>query len=531
MQVADVAQGFGFLAGVPPFLRRRVSLQEARETVARRLADREPDFVALVKRTIYGNPASPYLALLRIAGCEYGDLARLVRQEGVEGALQVLYRRGVYLSVDEFKGLRAVARGSDTFQVDTLQLRNGSAAHHLQGQSSGSSGSRTVAPVDLAAVRDWAINFRLFLHSRRADGWKHAVWAVPGGTTLIIVLLNGAVGTAPVRWFTQVPPGGPGIHPRYLWSERALRWGSLLAGMQLPRPEHVPLDDPLPVARWMQAVIQSGRTPRLSTFASSAVRLCQAATGAGIDIRGAQVTMFGESTTGARLATVRGAGVEPTVGYGSMECGIIGYGCLASSAPDDVHLFHDLHAVIQPGMSSVQGLMPPRTLLMTSLRAAAHFVLLNVSAGDEAVLTRRACGCPLEEPGWTTHLHAIRSFEKLTAGGMTFRDADVSRLLEEVLPARFGGGPTDYQLVEEVIHDGNSRLRLFVEPRIGPLDASAVVETFLGSLGAASTADQVMAHQWRGASLLSVVRESPRSTGGKILHLHQAGRSPGARVQ
>ena len=34
--------------------------------------------------------------------------------------------------------------------------------------------------------------------------------------------------------------------------------------------------------------------------------------------------------------------------------------------------------------------------------------------------------------------------EKLNAGGMTFLDTDIVRLLERDLPARFGGGPTDF---------------------------------------------------------------------------------------
>ena len=38
---------------------------------------------------------------------------------------------------------------------------------------------------------------------------------------------------------------------------------------------------------------------------------------------------------------------------------------------------------------------------------------------------------------------------------MTFLDSDVIRVLEEVLPARFGGGPTDFQLVEQEDDDGH----------------------------------------------------------------------------
>jgi hypothetical protein len=138
-------------------------------------------------------------------------------------------------------------------------------------------------------------------------------------------------------------------------------------------------------------------------------------------------------------------------------------------------------------------------------------------------MAQRWCGCPLDQFGWTTHLHTIRSFEKLSAGGMTFLDRDVVKVLEEVLPARFGGGTTDYQLLEDEDADGRARLRLLVHPRLGPLDASAVAETFLAAIGADSGPERVMALHWRQAGFPEVERREPISTAsGKILHLHSA---------
>ena len=56
--------------------------------------------------------------------------------------------------------------------------------------------------------------------------------------------------------------------------------------------------------------------------------------------------------------------------------------------------------------------------------------------GDQGVLARRDCGCPLDGIGWQSiPLDNVCSFEKLTSGGMTFLDVDVIRVLEEVLPA------------------------------------------------------------------------------------------------
>jgi hypothetical protein len=125
--------------------------------------------------------------------------------------------------------------------------------------------------------------------------------------------------------------------------------------------------------------------------------------------------------------------------------------------------------------------------------------------------------------------YTIRSFEKLTAAGMTFVDADVIRVLEEVLPTRFGGGPTDYQFVEGD-EAGQPRIRLLGSPDVGPLDSDLVVDTFLTAISRGSRAEGIMGLVWRDAKLVSVERRTPFSTAsGKILHLHTR-RTPSQRV-
>ena len=141
--------------------------------------------------------------------------------------------------------------------------------------------------------------------------------------------------------------------------------------------------------------------------------------------------------------------------------------------------------------------------------------------GDQAELDQRPCGCPMADLGWTTHLSGIRSYEKLTAGGMTFLDTDIIRVLEDVLPARFGGGPTHYQLVEEEDDGGRARLRLLVDPAAGALDPAQVADAFLSAIGGGTGVERVMELEWRQARILEVRRERPRSApSGKISHLH-----------
>lgn len=300
-----------------------------------------------------------------------------------------------------------------------------------------------------------------------------------------------------------------------------MRWTSQLAGVPLPRPEHVPLDDPRPILGWLTESLGAGARPHLFSFTSSAVALCRAAARAGADLTGAHLTVVGEPVTAARMRVLRDSGAEVAPRYAIIECSSIGHGCLSPEVSDEVHFLSDLHALVQPGPElSVAG-VSRSALFLSSLRLAAPFVLLNVSMGDEAVVTERACGCPLARLGWATHLHTIRSPEKLTAGGMTFLDTDVVRVLEEVLPARFGGGPTDYQLLEEEAADGRPRLRLLVHPAIGALDGARVVDTFLTAVGKTGGAAEVMARMWHDAGFLNVDRRPPYATPtGKILHLH-----------
>jgi hypothetical protein len=213
-------------------------------------------------------------------------------------------------------------------------------------------------------------------------------------------------------------------------------------------------------------------------------------------------------------------GAEALTSYGSSEAGRIGYGCAARDASDDQHHYHDMVALVQPGPGGEHAPLPARALLTTSIRATAPLILLNVSLGDEAELINRSCGCPLEKVGWSMHIRHVRSFEKLSAGGMTLLDHDVVRILETILPDRFGGGPLDYQLIEEETADGRPQLRLLVHPKVGPLDEPTVADAFLAAIGGGSGAERVMELQWRQGGVVQVERRAPLvSAAGKVLHV------------
>src|SRR5262245_53073601 len=374
----DLGAGARLLARLPGFLRHPLDLTAAGTILRRRLAAREGDFLSLARQRIYQHPGSPYRELLRLAGCEFGDVARLVQTEGLEAALRILYRHGVYLTVEELKGRRPIMRGEATVAWDPLGFRNPGSSARFAAQTSGSRGPRAPVVLDLDFLADLAVDRALALAARGGRDWRAAYWDVPGGG-LGAILVSAKAGMLPVRWFSPVDPGLPGFHPRYRWSARLARCGSLLAGKALPVPRHVSVADPLPIARWMASVLEHGETPFLTTYSSPAVRLCRAAQAAGIWLGGAHLALYGEPVTDARVAVIRKAGAEVIPVYVTMESGRIGDGCLAPEAADEVHLFHDFHAVIQPDATDARPGLPAGALLLTSLRATASVTLLNVS--------------------------------------------------------------------------------------------------------------------------------------------------------
>ena len=80
-----------FVLGLPRFLRRQqVTVDEAKAAVRRDLAARNGNFLTLARRAIFENPRSPYRPLLRLAGCELGDIESAVRNKGLEATLEDL---------------------------------------------------------------------------------------------------------------------------------------------------------------------------------------------------------------------------------------------------------------------------------------------------------------------------------------------------------------------------------------------------------------------------------------------------------
>jgi hypothetical protein len=94
-------------------------------------------------------------------------------------------------------------------------------------------------------------------------------------------------------------------------------------------------------------------------------------------------------------------------------------------------------------------------------------------------------------------------------------------VLEEVLPARFGGSPLDYQLLEEEDEQGFTRLCLLVSAKVDIADEANVIEAVLDALGQSSVAADAARAIWSQARTLQVQRKEPIWTErGKLMPLH-----------
>jgi hypothetical protein len=517
---SSLAGGLRFAGKLPHFLRTKMETEQAEDILKNRLQNREKRFLSLVKKCIYEHKNNPYFLLLEHAGCEYGDIENLVAHEGVEGTLGDLLHNGVFLRVDEYKGHASVQRGSLRLKIDQSQLWNPFSSFHVPVKSGGSRGSGTPVRMDFDFISESAVNSCLMFHARNGFDWIKADWEVPGRGALFRLLKFSRFGQPPRKWFSQVDPAASDLHPRYRWSANILRWGSLMAGVPLPKVEYVPPDDPMPIILWLKQTLDDGRTPCVFTFPSSAVILCHIASESGIDLKGARFLISGEPITEAKLKTITQAGGIPLSRYGTVECGPLGYGCLHPKKADDMHLLSDLHAFVQADDLADELGMPAGGVFVTSLNDSEPFMFLNVSMGDQAVLEEINCGCALQDLGWKTHISQIRSFEKLTGAGMTFLDTDIIQILEEILPSRFGGAPTDYQLIEGENERGEPVLQLRIHPSLGPLDEEQVIQVFLQSISAGQGSARIVGFTWEKTGLLQVDRRPPQgSSSGKILHL------------
>ncbi len=492
------------------FVRAPVTTAEATELVRARVANREPAFLALVRRTVYRHRNSPYRRLLDHAGCTYADLVQQVQRDGLDATLRRLAEQGVYVTQAEMKGRADIMRGSLRFRATPEQFDNPLVRPQFVVPTSGSSGRQLAVGRSLAELAEIDDVVAVALATCGMSRPAYVKWS----TLPHAVMENLHLGSSVVGWFNPVGSIPLAVRALQAWVAAIVR----LSGGEMAWPREHLLTAPDTLADWLRQQLGTHGPILMDATASSAVRVSAAATEGGISLAGLCWMPWGEPLTPAREQIITASGAMTLPVYSTVETGPIAVACANRTVADAMHVrgerFVVGHRSADDDAPSVPALAPADSgvagaLLVTTLGPAAPKIMLNAETGDAAEFLPGRCGCLLEDVGLTRRIANIRSVEKLTGEGVTLVGTDLVAIIEETLPRVLGGRMGDFQLLEAERGDGTVRLLLRVRPTVPDLDANRARSILLGAIAAQSPHHEHMARLLDAASTVQVEREDP----------------------
>jgi len=428
---------------------------------------------------------------------------------------------GVYLTSDEYKGKKEVVRGAESFLVSPgdFERRDTSAGFTIQ-----SSGTRNT-PVRTFSSLEWRtlhiMQFAIFFSAHDLFSCAHALYEPMVTGRVIFALINAKLGITTERWFAIRVPVDSWREGKYrhLTTYPTVIMGKWF-GPGIAKPEFLDMGDIGPIVEWVLEKRREGKNCCITTVFSNAVRIARGALAMGVSLEGTKFQASGEPLTESKRRVIEETGARVAPRYGPGGGNGAALGCGNPSFIDEMHVPQNVLTFVEHLRPLDHSDPPIYPLLVTTLHPAAPRLLLNVENGDYVTMKNRDCGCPLQRVGFTQHLHTIRSFEKFTTEGRNYSTADLFGLLESTIPSEFGGGPGDYQLVEEEDDNAQTRLTLLVHPNVGEVNKERLLTVLQEGLTNAST-DRAGVRIWQEAGTLRVRRQVPYSSQrGKTLPLH-----------
>ena len=251
---------------------------------------------------------------------------------------RALHDHGVYVTLEEFKGLRPLSRPGARARAPAEDFDNPLATLHYtarraaRGVARGASSSTSICSSTRAPIT------RSFSKRPTRDADRFAIWhpAPPGAVGIKNALIQAKLGRPPERWFSQTR--SVDASRRHELFTRALVVSARLHGSRMPRPEHTPAADVGRVVDWLAQARAAGTPPVLITTPSACVRTCREAIDTGRDIADTLFVLVGEPYTAAKAEVVAAAGARADAHYAMAEAGLIGLACQDADALDDVHL-------------------------------------------------------------------------------------------------------------------------------------------------------------------------------------------------
>ncbi len=503
-------------------LRQPLSLEQSASIVRSRLMKRKENFLEMLEKTVFGFERSPYRILLERAGFTRGSVRELVENHGIEATLGLLYEKGVFVDLLEFKGKKNVVRGKDTFRFAEKDFSNPLLTAGLGTRSGGTRSSGTKVTVPLEYIQQHNPYNVLASHACDMMHRPVIIWLpiLPAGEGLFFSLRFAAMGNAPVKWFSQVDERyiKPSLMDRL--KTRSTIWMGTVYGKRMAAPEYVDMQNTAVIARWMTEHLGKAKGFSIVTYASSALRLIMVARRERLNLGATVFWLMGEPLTDKIQEEMEHSGCRAYSLYGCNELMIIGQGCARPGTPDDMHFCSDKLAVIQHKKRVEHSDLTVDAFLFTTLLETSPKIFLNTETGDYGCIETRDCGCVLGQIGFREHIHTVRSYEKLTAEGATFVGSDLLPLVQKTLPSEIGGNATDYQFLEEADQHGIPRMYVLISPEVGEIDELKVKDLIYEALTSGEYSHSYSRSYWTQAETLQIRRMRPIPTArGKIVPL------------
>jgi hypothetical protein len=507
-------------AGVRDYAGRPIPAN-ASQLIRGQIENREATWLSLVQRAVFDVPSNPYFRMFELADCKYGDLRHSVQRNGLTSTLETLHDEGVHLTFDEFKGKEPIVRAGKEIRSSRNSFQNRLQGSWLDSATSGSSGKRSRVAFGTGALLLREMILALVIEDFDLNNYKRLIVRpiMPSTIGVMQGLSMSRLGCPMDHWYATGGSHRHSLHYRML--TRYLLHASRRSGATLPSPEYLRAGDFETATKWIARAKEAGSPSMISAFVSPAVRMAIVAKEQGWDISDSLFICGGEALTAAKSKALSDVGVGISPRYWVSEIGPIGIGCHRTVNQNRMHLLDNVVALISRRRPAPFSHAMVDAALFTSVSPDCATVLINAEMGDSASIRKTDCDCAFGRAGLQWEISDVTSYSKLTGQGMTLMGNDVVALLEEHLPAKFGGAPADYQLVE---WQGGSQteLELRVSPRVGMRDSGAVKREFvqrLRSVYGGSLATRV----WEHSDGLRVVEKEPFSTAtGKVPPLHLA---------
>jgi hypothetical protein len=158
----DAPQAYlNFALKLRSFLKNTVIEAVIKETILKQLANREENFIKILKTNVFDNPHSPYLRLFKRAKLTYDDVVNMVTTLGLNDTLEHLYDRGVYITFEEFKGRIPIEREGLNFQADASDFDMPDLDPIMVGRTGGSTGTATLTKLDFNILQQDAKHYHI----------------------------------------------------------------------------------------------------------------------------------------------------------------------------------------------------------------------------------------------------------------------------------------------------------------------------------------------------------------------------------